>query len=114
MWPWCKLKQFFGHIAALVGDLAGFFVLLHPVGLLPPLPNFPLFVRRLGAWKSGVGTHGWVAGIASQGSATWPLDIPGTQPPLCNLVINNYYCLKWPGIVENSTRKRKKRLYSLS
>ena len=60
----------------------------------------------------GVGTHGWVARIASQRSATWPLDIPGTQPPLCNLVVN--YCLKWPGIVENSTRKRKKRLYSFS
>ena len=113
MWPSCKLKQFFGHIAALFGDLAGFFVLLHPVGLLPhPFLNFPLFVRGTGAWTSGVGTHGWVARIASQRSATWPLDIPGTQPPLCNLVVN--YCLKWPGIVENSTRKRKKRLYSFS
>ena len=53
-----------------------------------------------------MGTHGWVAGIASHGSATWPLEIPGTQPPFCDLVVN--YCLKWPGIVENSTCKRKK------
>ena len=73
------LKWFFSHIAALVGDLAGFLVPLSPVGFLPlpspllsspPLSSLPLLVRVMGAWTPGVGAHGWVAGIASHGSAT--------------------------------------------
>lgn len=60
----------------------------HP--LRPPFFFCSLSVT--GACGSSMGTHGWVAGIASHGSGTlprsWlatsggPVDIPGTQPPL--------------------------------
>ena len=60
--------------AALVGDLAGFLVLLCPVGL-PSHPScsffFLLHVSVTGAWTPGMGAHGLVAGISSHWSATW-------------------------------------------
>jgi len=38
-WPGCILRWFFSHMAALVGDFAGFLVPLYPVGLLSLLPS---------------------------------------------------------------------------
>ena len=84
------LTWFIIHMAALVGDLAVFLVLLHTVGLSPPSL---LLVSVTGAWTPGMGAHGLGAGISSHGSATWfrgwlagfqrkPLDIPSTQPLL--------------------------------
>ena len=40
-WPGRMLTWFFSHLAAPVGDLAGFLVPLRPVDLLPPL--LPIF-----------------------------------------------------------------------
>ena len=67
-WPGCMLTWFFSHMVALVGDLAGFLVTLRPVGLFRPLPS--LFFPVLVSVTPGVGSHCWVAGMASHGSAT--------------------------------------------
>ena len=77
-WLWHMLMWFFSHIAALVGDLAGFLV---PPS--PPPPIFPLVVSVMGAWMPGVGAHVWVVWIASRGSATrsrdWLAGFPWTS-----------------------------------
>ena len=68
--------------------------LLRPVGLFPlPSPPyfFPLLISVTTAWRPGrgkEGTHCWVAGNASHGSANQPLNIPGTQPSFRNVVAN--------------------------
>ena len=66
MWPGHMLLCFLSHMAALVGDLAGFVV-------PPSLPSlfFPLLVLVTGTGTPGVGAHVSVAGIANHGSATW-------------------------------------------
>ena len=71
-WSGRMLTWFFSHMVALVGDPAGFLVPLWPAGLPPQSPPcfFSLFVSVTGAWTSGMGAHGWIAGIASHGSGT--------------------------------------------
>jgi len=92
----CSRGILMWFLASLVGDLAGFLFLLCPIGLPPP-PVFPLLVSVTGAWTPGKEAYGWVAGIACHAIATWsrgclagfpwkPLDIPGNQPPFCDLV----------------------------
>ena len=78
-WPGCMLTWFFSHIAALVGDLAGFLVPLC-LGCLPPtsplLPTSTLCEcdGYLDTWTPGMGANSWVVRIASHGSAIWSRD----------------------------------------
>ena len=76
------LTWFIIHMAALVGDLAVFLVLLHTVGLSPPSL---LLVSVTGAWTPGIGAHGLGAGISSHGSAT------SSGSPWTSQVPNLYY-----------------------
>ena len=110
------LTWFLNHMAALVGDLAGFLVLLCQAGL-PSHPSCPsvtgawtpgmgahglvagifsrpffflLLVSATGAWTPGMGTHGLVAGISSHRSATWFRGLLAAWLPAGALAHPNY------------------------
>ena len=69
------LMWLLSHMAALVGDLSGFLVLLHPVGLLPsPPPSlfFPLLVSVTDVWMPAMEPMAGLQGLAVVGVLLGP------------------------------------------